>query len=488
MRPCTYKSVHPPNISPASLLDPNILPPSVRLSVRSIFFIIFVLSISSHPPSQLPSTTASPSIPPKSRRLVFTAVSVLMAFPTPPPSFPLEPPDFSRKAPPATAQHHPYGAIGLREALLDIRDKLHYHPHDLAAVGGRAHVNSLLLSVVEESAYGANEPADRTIVRLLQLAVHTCAVEAADDEAAYAHRYTRPHPAEDVDDDSYDASSSRVTWLPPARCEAREHLELYRNIAAYLASHPISSLYRDPALDATRQTLQRLCPRVNGLSRWTWTEGPLPPTMTPNGACGSLWGEGPLLARALPQATVLEVARPGKASSGSSRGTKAKKSSMTARRTGDQVQFFTPPSQSGDVGCDELDETLPTLPVSRPGRWGPRRGNPATLGWSPEATAPSCRKPAAVAAAQQRHKTKHTSWALSDVCDVDEKSAGTQNDATGGVGREAHGRSWDGNSKGSVWCRNDFRLRPEVVRSSRCCAMCAGSGRSQDDRQGWVRR
>ncbi|KAL1842329.1 hypothetical protein VTJ49DRAFT_5497 [Mycothermus thermophilus] len=290
-----------------------------------------------------------------------------MAFLTPPPSFPLEPPDFSSKAHPEMIQYHQCHSSNLRESLLDLSDKLHGAPQDLAAVGGRANVNSLLLSVVEDSAYGASESIDRVIVRLLHLAVHTCAAEAAVDEAAQtSHRTQRHHHWHEDDDDT------RVTWLAPAQFEAREHLELYRNIAAYLASHPASSLYRDPALDATRQTLQRLCPRVNGLCRWTWTEEPVvPPTPTPNGVCGLSWGEESSIPPTLPP-TAFEPVTPDKAAAGASRSAKAgkskKMSSLRSRKVRGPVHLPTPPTQSGDiVGCDEFEETLPTLPVSRPG-------------------------------------------------------------------------------------------------------------------------
>ncbi|KAL2121357.1 hypothetical protein VTJ04DRAFT_5384 [Mycothermus thermophilus] len=244
----------------------------------------------------------------------------------------------------------------IRDALFGLSSELHQASPDIAAVGGRGRANSLLQSVVEQGIYGTCEPIDGVIVRLLHLAVQTCAEEAAAVDMVPGPSYLQYQRTRDRrraggqyegESDEDDDDDARVFWSSPTQIDAREHLELYRNIAAYLASHPASSLYRDPLLQETQQVLQRLCPRVNGLSRWTWTELPVSPAPTPT---RSEKGSG----------------RP---RGGEKRG-KPKPSSRASPRSkkirDPPLQLLTPPSQSGDVSHDGLDDELvPTLPQHR---------------------------------------------------------------------------------------------------------------------------
>jgi hypothetical protein len=374
----------------------------------------------------LTNHTPSPSSPhpSKSEHLL----PGLMAYPTPPSSHPLERSAKSRKTYSGMPQQLQTDSWSIRDALLDLSSKLHEASSDLAAVGSRAQASSLLQTVVEQGVYGECEPVDKFIVRILHLAVQTCAEEAATVNMVprppyLQDQHTRDRPRvgeqyegecdEDEDDEDDDA---RVFWSSPTQIDAREHLELYRNIAAYLASHPASSLYRDPLLQETQQVLQRLCPRVNGLSRWTWTELPVSPA--------------PTLTRSEKGS--------GRPRGGEKRG-KPKPSSRASprsKKTRDSpLQLLTPPSQSGDVSYDGLDDELvPTLPVSHPGRWRPRRDQSVTPDQSSEEALVSTAAPAE--AAQRRQAARQWTFESGDMVDVNHEFLRGERYAAGVVDSE----------------------------------------------------
>lgn len=128
---------------------------------------------------------------------------------------------------------------------------MHATSDDLAVVEDLHQVDRLFTAIIHHSAYGMYAHADQVIGKLLLLAVQQC-----DDL-----RHAQPHP-----------SQGRVGWQSPTQGAVAQHLEVYRGVVNHITSHPVFSLVGDESVEAARAVLQRLCPRINGLARWTYGE------------------------------------------------------------------------------------------------------------------------------------------------------------------------------------------------------------------------
>ncbi|KAK4233739.1 hypothetical protein C8A03DRAFT_38530 [Achaetomium macrosporum] len=224
------------------------------------------------------------------------------------------------------------------EALLDLGDQMHDMDDQPYVIGNLQNVNRLLSAIMQRSAYGVYAAVDRAIHTLLLTAIRSC--EAQRTNLAVQ---TLPH--------------GQLGWLSPAQSEINEHLEFYRNFAGYISSHPASSCrsaspWGDRSLDMARRLLQRLCPRINGLCKWTYT----PPTgtdVTVPGAPRDRRRSSHCKSDAAPRMTTRRS---------------SPRSSPRSRKPTAGIQPLmmpTPPTQSGDARlADAL--TVPTVPLRHP--------------------------------------------------------------------------------------------------------------------------
>ncbi|KAH6855898.1 hypothetical protein B0I37DRAFT_366064 [Chaetomium sp. MPI-CAGE-AT-0009] len=306
------------------------------------------------------------------------------------------------------------------EGLLDLGDEMHDMVDDFWSLGDLHLVNRLLTSIVHHSAYGIYEHVDQVIHSLLLLAIHTC------DRL----RKAQPPPTPD-----------RVVWLSSTQSEINDHLEVYRNFLGHITSCPSSTSSRDPNLQSARELLQKLHPRINGLSHWT----------------------RPADVRAKTDAVRRSHTRALRPSTQRQRSGITKPSSPPPPQLQPPkpVAVFmpTPPSQSGDV---EWGVTVPTIPVHRTGRVescpvAPSAGPPSHTmgrddcrvenvdGLADEMARVLMSPPASVGVdgiRGYRHETKACTGMMH-----------------GGVGA----------SNGRVGSMGAFRLRPEHSCSPRCC-------------------
>lgn len=204
------------------------------------------------------------------------------------------------------------------EALLDLGDMMHDMVDDVAVVADLPQVNRLFSSIIRSSAYGVYEPVDRVINKLLLLSVRRC------DGMGSA----RGQPGQ-----------GGIGWRSSAQSDINEHLEFCRNFLSYIRSHPTGRNSVDRNLESAQQSLQRLCPRINGLSKWAWAEEASPATDLRRNPTRSS------TSRAQPETK--------------------KRSSPRLRRP--KAPLPTPPTQSGDV---RFAEPIPTVPLERPWKWG----------------------------------------------------------------------------------------------------------------------
>lgn len=136
-----------------------------------------------------------------------------------------------------------------------------------------------------------------------------------------------------------------VWWLSPAECEVDDLLEVCRNFFHYVAGHPeVGSSIDDPCLMAARELLQRLCPRINGLSVWSGAAAGV-------NAKTEVGGRPPTHARTRMECRKAKV---------------PVRKPLAAAAAGRKIAAFlpTPPTQSGDVECAA---TIPTMRVERDG-------------------------------------------------------------------------------------------------------------------------
>ncbi|GAB1316541.1 hypothetical protein MFIFM68171_06751 [Madurella fahalii] len=305
------------------------------------------------------------------------------------------------------------------DAILAIGDAM----HDIFAKTGAVaadlrQVNRLFLGVVQQSLYGASPRADRIINSLLLLSIRRCdALRQAQLQAAQP------------------AGPDAVGWLSSAHAsELNDHLELYRNVLAYIASHPASragagsspgsgSQTQDPRLQAAQQTLQRLCPRINNLSRWTYTA----PTPAPRASQSA------------------GVRKPDPRHRHRHRPRAAPAKPATRAVAGPRAPLPTPPTQTGDVegraaaapAAAELPDTQPPAPVSKGKRgcYGGTVERRAVEGWVEEAT-----------------QVLEVGERVGPVSTVEKACARARTSEVGG----------------------GFGLRPEHVPSARCCRWGVG--------------
>ncbi|KAK3307168.1 uncharacterized protein B0T15DRAFT_529487 [Chaetomium strumarium] len=220
------------------------------------------------------------------------------------------------------------------EALLDLGDEMHDMDDQGYVIGDLHNVDRLMSAIVQRSAYGVYAAVDRAIHTLLLTAIRSC-------EAQRASLTIQP------------LAHERLGWLSPAQSENNAHLECYRNFAGYISSHPASSCQApaapsgDRSLEAATELLQRLCPRVNGLCRWTYTAMTRTDVMVPSGTRD----------RRRRSSGCKSDGAPGIAT--------ARRSSPRFRKATTGVMMATPPTQSGDV-CLADALTVPTIPLRRP--------------------------------------------------------------------------------------------------------------------------
>jgi hypothetical protein len=117
--------------------------------------------------------------------------------------------------------------------------------------------------------------------------------------------------------------------MSPAQFETNQRLELYRGVLRYFTSYPSA----DADLELAWRLVQRLCPRINDLPRWTVAQV--------RQRRGSRCGRKPQ--QELNQSCTVQ--------------------SRVKKRTSPRARLPTPPTQTGDVG---LAETIPTLRATQP--------------------------------------------------------------------------------------------------------------------------
>lgn len=201
--------------------------------------------------------------------------------------------------------------------LLDLGDEMRDTVDDFPAAGDLPQLNQLFSAVVHHSAYGLDQSVDETINKLLLIAILRC------EEMCICQ----------LQPDQW-----RVGWQSFAQSQADEHLEFYRNFLNFITSHPAWCLSQDKNLELAQKTLHRLCPRVNGLSRWTWQDDDL--------------AERRDARRSNPARVSTPCLRPQPAK---------KPPSRLPRRA--RVPLPTPPTQTGDAN---FSDTIPTMPLKRP--------------------------------------------------------------------------------------------------------------------------
>lgn len=300
-------------------------------------------------------------------------------------------------------------------------------------------VNIFFLSMIRHSLYGAHPAADRIVNRLLLLSI--CACEALQRPQLQAAQPPVP--------------SDGVGWLSSARAvELDEHLELHRNVLAYISGHHPASASRphnkpDPDLERARQIMQRLRPRINNLSRWT----------TGGGNARRAAGRGAGRMReteaqqrrssgsSRPAAARNPVARPIKREAAAAPTTPSLTQSNTLRVVAlpdTQPPSSRRPGPAGagvGTGIDSPEDVTATLPISAGGPNTPEVG----LGWVEEAT--------------QLVEVGNWRLGLLPTPRVETREVCAPRDRSGGVQRTA-----GGGGSGVV-----FSLRPEHVPSMRCC-------------------
>ncbi len=210
---------------------------------------------------------------------------------------------------------------------------MHGTVDDVCALGTQylPQVSQLFSAIIRHSAYGVSPCVDLVINRLLFLAIERC------EET----REAQLHPAR-----------GRVGWQSWHHSEINEYLEFYRNILSFITGHPASCLSRDHTLELAQQSLQRLCPRINGLSRWAYKE--------------------------VHTTRIGSTAQP----STSQRQARAKKPPPPRPRRA-PAPMPTPPTQTGDVRCADTI-LVPTVPLNHP--WKPNEARVLT----PASDPPSC--------------------------------------------------------------------------------------------------
>ncbi len=286
-----------------------------------------------------------------------------------------------------------------------LSDEMHDAVDVTRALAGLQQVDQLFLAIVQHSGYGHYQCVDQAIHRLLLLAVGRC----EDMRNAEMQRHAATH------------GTSVVGWQSRQHADIDEHLEFYRNFLGFVDNHPASCLAppQDQTLDLARQSLQRLCPRIHGLSRWTRNEVQTARTARNKRA-----------ARPAPPSTSQRQPRAERQMKTSPRKLPPRKvppvpaPAPVAAAPAAVTMMPTPPTQTGDV---RLADTMP-IPVSTvrlKQLWKP---NAAVQPATPVSGAPS-----------------YT------------------------LGREAV--DFKGGAEGAAGpvSRSGFRLRPEHVPSPRCC-------------------
>jgi hypothetical protein len=175
-----------------------------------------------------------------------------MAFFPSPPSSPTTPAIFTLQIQQAIDHLDQHNLGKALKAISTIGEGMHHVVSAPWAMGDLRQLSHLFLATVHHSAYGINMQADRVINSLLLQAIRTC------EELRATHT---PPPY------------GMVGWLSPAGAEIKDHLETYRNLFGYITNHSTYSRSEDPDLGLAEQLLQRLCPRINGFSRWTAAVG-----------------------------------------------------------------------------------------------------------------------------------------------------------------------------------------------------------------------
>ena len=268
---------------------------------------------------------------------------------------------------------------------------MHGTVDDVHTLGTRdlPQVNQLFSAIIRHSAYGVYQCVDLVTNRLLLLAIERC------EET----REAQLHPA-----------WGRVGWQSCRHSEINEYLEFYRNFLSFITGHPASCSPRDHTLELAQQSLQRLCPRINGLSRWAYKEVSTVPSSS----------------TAQPPA--------------SQRQARGKKPPPPRPRRA-PVPMPTPPTQTGDVRCADT-MLVPTVPLKH--RWKPNEARALT----PVSEVPSC--------ALGRDATVDD-WA------EDATQVWNPRPVSVHVGEDERRTP-----KGKVVA--GFKLRPEHIPSPRCCS------------------
>ena len=335
-RPCRYKS-DPPTHFPLhpSLPSPFHSPPSP--SAPGILHAHpqppFHLSPSPWPRHITTLTTLTTLITPGGLPAICITATTTMEFSMPPQSTAATPFMFAGHIQ-NTLHHFRCNRLhGALEGLLSLGDAMHGTGDDFGALEAwdLPQVNRLFSAIIHHSAYGVYQCADLVINRILVMAIERC------EET----REVQLHPAR-----------GRVGWQSWHHSEINEYLEFYRNFLSFITGHPASSLSRDHNLDSAQLSLQRLCPRINGLSRWAYRE-------VRTARSGST--AQPCTPQLQPRGKKPPPPRLGKA----------------------PAPMPTPPTQSGDVRCaDTL--LVPTVPLKHP--WKPNEARAPT----PVFDVPSC--------------------------------------------------------------------------------------------------
>ncbi|KAK4099213.1 hypothetical protein N658DRAFT_498577 [Parathielavia hyrcaniae] len=210
------------------------------------------------------------------------------------------------------------------EGLLDLGDQMHGVVGELEADLDLAQLDRLFASIFRYSAYGIYDRVDHVIHRLLYIAVRTCQALGA------AQTLPVPHG---------------VGWLSTVQSEARQHLEVCRNFLSYITSHPAGRQSRDPILGLAQQLVQGMCPRINGLSKWTYAKQVHAKDGGGSTTCST-----------------------GSVASGRPSGLRKAAASPRRQKCPPLINPMpTPPTQTGDV---RWPETIPTIPARNPDRRG----------------------------------------------------------------------------------------------------------------------
>jgi len=291
------------------------------------------------------------------------------------------------------------------QLLLDLDDGMRSAStlNDFLAAGDLLQVNQLFLAVIHHSAYGVCQRVDRVINRLLLMAVRRC---------------------EEMRQTQVQLDRGTVWWQSFAQSQASDHLEFYRNFLSFITDHPAWCLSQDPNLELAQKTMQRLCPRVNGLSIWGWRDDGLAETRD-----GDARPRGPSPAQS---STPRPQPPPAK-----------KPPSRRPRRAPGPLP--TPPTQTGDVN---LADTIPTMPLKRP--------------WKPAA---ALLTPHAVSGALSR--TMGRDVAFDKQSDDAPQLLSPRTGSVGGGPRHCV------LSRPAAHQSSGFKLRPEHTPSARCCVTVA---------------